>query len=87
MIGHLKKCDDKTKLKRLLPPGTDVAHKTGSVSNAKTDAGILYTPAGPVAVCVLTWKNADKRYVDDNAANVLIGRIGRDVYDHFVSRK
>src|SRR6266568_4709622 len=33
MIGHLKKCEDKTKLKRFLPEKIEVAHKTGSVSD------------------------------------------------------
>lgn len=86
MIGHLKKCEDGTKLKRLLPAKIEVAHKTGSVSDVKTDAGIIYTPKGPVALCVLTANNDDKRYVDDNAANVLIGRMGQVVYDHFAAR-
>lgn len=83
MFGHLKNCEDRTKLKRFLPAGTVVAHKTGNVSDVKTDAGIIYTPAGPVAVCVLTWQNEDRRFADDNAGNVVIGRIGRAVYDHF----
>src|SRR5262249_11532444 len=67
MISHMKKCEDATKLKRLLPEKTEVAHKTGSVGDIKTDAGILYLPAGPVAVCVLTAKNADKSFKADNA--------------------
>ena len=86
MIGHLKKCDDKTKLKRLLPEKIEVAHKTGSVSDVKTDAGILYLPGGPVAICVLTAKNEDKRFRDDNAANVLIGKIAKEVHDHFAKK-
>ena len=83
MLETLKKCDDKDKLKRFLPPNTVVAHKTGSVSDIKTDAGIIYTPGGPVAICVLTWENADKRYSPDNVASIFIGRVGRAVYDYF----
>jgi beta-lactamase class A len=83
MLETMKKCDDKDKLKRFLPPNAVVAHKTGSVSDIKTDAGIIYTPGGPVAICVLTWGNADKRYSPDNAASIFIGRIGRAVYDYF----
>src|SRR5205814_5460019 len=41
MLEHLKKCDDKDKFPRFLPAGTVVAHKSGSVSDARTDAGIL----------------------------------------------
>jgi beta-lactamase class A len=87
MIGHLKNCQDKTKLKRFLPEKIQVAHKTGSVSDVKTDAGILYLPSGPVAICVLTAGNEDKRFHDDNAANILIGRIAKEVHDHFEERK
>jgi beta-lactamase class A len=83
MLGHMKKCDDKTKLKRFLPAKIEVAHKTGSVSAVKTDAGILYLPGGPVAVCVLTAQNEDKDFRADNAANVLIGRIAEQVYEHY----
>jgi len=87
MIEHLKKCEDKDKLKRLLPAGVVVAHKSGSVTDVKTDAGIIYTRGGPVAVCVLTAENADKAWKSDNAANILIGRVGLEVYNHFSGKK
>ena len=61
MLEHLKKCDDKDKFTRFLPKGVTVAHKTGSVSDARTDAGILYFKEGPVALVVLTNENEDKR--------------------------
>jgi len=86
MIGHLKKCEDKTKLKRFLPEKIEVAHKTGSVNEVKTDAGIIYLPSGPVAICVLTAKNEDRRFHDDNAANILIGKIATEVHDHFAKK-
>ncbi len=87
MLGHLKACDDKEKMTRLLPPGTVVAHKTGSVNATKTDAGILYLKSGPVALCVLTDANDDKRWVADNAAQVLIANIAKEVHDHFAAKK
>jgi beta-lactamase class A len=87
MIGHMKKCDDGTKLKRFLPEKIEVAHKTGSVDEVKTDAGILYLPGGPVAVCVLAAHNADKTYKPDNAANILIGKVGKEVYDYFARKQ
>ena len=83
MLGHLRACDDKEKMTRFLPAGTLVAHKTGSVNASKTDAGIIYTKGGPVAVCVLTDRNEDQRWLADNAAQVLIGKIAREVFDHF----
>ena len=87
MLGHLKACDDKEKMTRDLPRGTVVAHKTGSVDASKTDAGIIYTKAGPVALCVLTDANEDKRWGADNAAQVLIGKIAKEAFEHFVEKK
>ncbi|HJT76272.1 MAG TPA: serine hydrolase [Gemmataceae bacterium] len=86
MLGHLKACQDREKFPRFLPAKAVVAHKTGSVSGVRTDAGILYTPAGPVAVCVLTADNEDQRWDVDNAGNVLCAKVAKEVYDHFSSR-
>ena len=83
MYEHLLNCQDEAMLKRYLPEGTRVAHKTGSVSEVRTSAGIIETSGGPVAVCVLTSKNEDTRWVKDNAAERLIGEVAREVYNHF----
>lgn len=83
MLGHMKKCEDKLKLKRFLPADLEVAHKSGTVADARTDAGVLYLPAGPVAVCVLTAQNQDKAWKDNNEANVTIGRIAQQVVEHY----
>jgi beta-lactamase class A len=83
ILGHLKKCDDKDKFTRFLPEDVLVAHKTGSISTARTDAGIIYLPSGPVALCVLTADNEDERWKPDNAGNVLCAKVAKVVYDHF----
>ncbi len=86
MLKHLEACDDKDKFSRFLPPGTRVAFKTGSLDAAKTAAGIVYTPGGPVAVCVLTDDNEDKRWVADNAGTRLCAEVVRRAYDHFQAK-
>jgi beta-lactamase class A len=86
MLAHLKKCEDKLKFPRLLPAGAVVAFKTGSVNEVRTAAGILYTKGGPVALCVLTAKNADQRWTADNAGDLLCAQVAREVYDHFPAR-
>lgn len=91
MIEHLKANDDKEQMVRFLPAGTVVAHKTGAVNTVRTDAGIIWVPSDPkqktktrpIALCVLTDQNEDQRWVVDNAAQVTIGKIAREVYDHF----
>ena len=84
MLGILKKNHDNEMLVRGLPTGTAFAHKTGAVSNARTDAGVIYLKGKPaVVICVLTDENADQRWLVDNDAQVVIGKIGRAVYDHF----
>jgi beta-lactamase class A len=93
MLGHLKANDDKEMLVRFLPEGTVVAHKTGAVSTARTEAGIIYLPDAkdkklkhPVAVCVLLNEIDDKRWVIDNAAQLTIANVGKAVYGYFTAR-
>lgn len=86
MLAHMKKCDDKDKFTRFLPSGVVVAHKTGSVNEARTDAGILYLKPGPVAICVLTAENEDKSWKPDNAGNLLCAKVAKEVHDYYQSK-
>jgi D-alanyl-D-alanine carboxypeptidase (penicillin-binding protein 5/6) len=83
MRDHLNQCDDRSKLGRDLPSGTKLAHKSGAVARARCDAGLLKTASGIVAICVLTANNEDRRFEDDNQANLLIGKIAHITYQHF----
>lgn len=83
MLEHLKHCEDTKKLPRFLPSKMVIAHKTGAVSKTRCDAGILYTTAGPIAICVLTSGNSDQSWGDSNAAEILCGRIAKSVVEHF----
>jgi D-alanyl-D-alanine carboxypeptidase (penicillin-binding protein 5/6)/beta-lactamase class A len=86
MLEHMKNCQFKDGLPRFLPAGTVVAHKTGAVTGVRTDAGILYLKSGPVAVCVLTAGNADKRWAADNAGYVLCARVAQEVSRYFAAK-
>ena len=83
MKEHLLACDDKKKFPKFLPDGTKLAHKTGSVDAVRTDAGIIYSPAGPISLCVLTNENKDTRWAEDNAGDMLCANIAKAVYEHF----
>lgn len=83
MIDHLRACEGRTMIPARLPKHVKVAHKTGAVDAIRTDAGIIESPAGPLAVCVLTAENKDQRWADDNAANVLGAKIALAAYEFF----
>lgn len=54
MLELLKGQVVKNRLPALLPPGAAVAHKTGNIDNVVHDVGVIFTPAGPAVVVVLT---------------------------------
>ncbi len=83
MQEHLLTCDDASKIDAGLPPNVNFAHKTGAIANVRTDAGIIYTSSGPVAVCFLSNKNKDQSWTDENAANVLAGKVGQIIVERF----
>ena len=43
-------------------------------------------PGGPVALCVLSCDNEDKRWVPDNAGNVLCAEVAREVFQYYQKR-
>jgi D-alanyl-D-alanine carboxypeptidase (penicillin-binding protein 5/6) len=85
MLEHMFACDDKQKVPRSLPAGTRVAHKTGSVNSSRTDAGIMETPNGPIAFCILTTNNKDERWTEDNEGDLFCSEIGSAIYQYFNS--
>lgn len=83
MLDHLLSCDDKSKLLRFLPKDVKGYHKTGAVNESRTDAGLFQTPSGWIAMVCLTSENEDKSWGDDNAAEILCGRIAEKAYEYF----
>jgi beta-lactamase class A/ribonuclease HI len=61
-----------------LPPGLEVAHKTGSIAGVRNDAGILFLPPGPVLVCAFA-----RDLESDLAGSAAIAEIGRLVYQAY----
>ena len=83
ILTFLKLTEDKKKFRRYLPSSVTLAHKTGSVSRARTDAGILYLNKTAVILCVLTAKNKDRSWGNRNAGDLLCAKVAKVVYDHF----
>ncbi len=87
LIGILKRTATfPGRLKGLLPPGTVVAHKTGStgavmgLTAATNDSGVIFHPDGS-QLGVSVYLKASTR--DDDARDRVIARIARAAYDAF----
>lgn len=66
------------RIPRLLPSGTKVANKTGTISGVSHDAGVIYAPTGPLALAVLT-----KDCVSPAAAETAIRQVALAVYEEW----
>jgi beta-lactamase class A len=82
-LAMLRANQDDAKLARWLPADVPLANKSGTIERARNDCGILYGPAAPVALCVMTRENESTSYAVDAAPHLLIARIGREVFSHF----
>ena len=78
MLDVMRRQQVRDRLPLLLPPGVEMAHKTGSVTRVSNDAGVLYTAAGPCIVSVFT-----RDLADDLKGRLAIAQVGRVVYDAY----
>jgi beta-lactamase class A len=86
LLDIMTRCQTgEARLKGLLPKGTAVAHKTGSMGGTITnDVGILTLPGGAGHVAVAVYgKGSDQPLAARERA---IAEIGRAVYDYFLFR-
>lgn len=71
------------RIKGMLPPGTRVAHKTGSLNlGIANDVGIVVLPDGAGHVALAVFQKEATRGVDDQERT--IAQIARSVYDYFL---
>jgi beta-lactamase class A len=83
LLDILRRCrTGEARLKGILPAGTQVAHKTGTIGGSTNDVGIITLPdgAGNVAIAVFV-KSSEK---DAGARERGIAEIARAVHDFFL---
>ena len=83
IINILKECQTgAARIPGLLPKGTDVAHKSGTISGSINDTGIVFLPynAGHVAITVFMRNTKANTTVRER----VIADISRFAYDYFV---
>ena len=70
MLGILEQQAFNTQIPAGLPPGTRMAHKTGSITATRHDAGLVYPPGkAPYAIAIFTRNIADASVADALAAD------------------
>jgi beta-lactamase class A len=77
----LSRQTDRCKIPLHLPPGIVCQHKTGELPGAEHDAGIVYSPAGPYVVAIMS-----DDLPDPEQGRQLIARLSREIFDWFISR-
>ena len=72
VLDILKRQQLSTVIPHALPPGTTVAHKTGSYHSVRCDVGIVFSPTGPYTVAVMAkqMRAGDRLGVDASLAAV-----------------
>jgi len=69
------------RIKGELPPGTAVAHKTGTIAGTVDDCGIIYLPDGQGHIVLTIWT---KNFMSDTEdVEAIIARIARFAFDYF----
>jgi beta-lactamase class A len=86
LLDIMRRCrTGEARLKGILPAGTEVAHKTGTIGGTANDVGIVTLPddAGHVAIVVFV-KSSEKEL---SARERTIAEIARSVHDFFLFQR
>jgi len=69
------------RLKGMLPDGTPVAHKTGSVGAIANDVGVISLPAGKGDIIITVFVESER---SEAARDAMIAQIARAAHDYFL---
>jgi beta-lactamase class A len=86
LLDIMRRCrTGEGRLKGMLPEGTEVAHKTGSIGGSTNDVGIITLPddAGHVAIAIFV-KSSEK---EESTLERTIAEIARAIYDFFLFQR
>jgi beta-lactamase class A len=61
--------------------GSAIASKTGSLNAVRADVAIVAGKTGPMVLSIFTYDNADQSWTADNEAEVLIGRLAKEIVE------
>lgn len=61
--------------------GSAIASKTGSLNAVRADVAIVAGKTGPMVLSIFTYDNADQSWTADNEAEMLIGRMAKEIVE------
>ncbi|MGH9629989.1 MAG: serine hydrolase [Bryobacteraceae bacterium] len=76
MLAILKRCQDDSGIARRLSE-FPIANKTGSLDALRSDVGIVYSKAGPIAMAITVDGMKKTDYSPDNAGSLLIAELAQ----------
>jgi len=84
----MKICETNSRIPRLLPEDTVVAHKTGTMDRVANDAGVVYTPAGDYILAMFYNGNtASQDEYDNNPdgdfGSDLMANLSKEIFDSY----
>jgi N-acyl-D-amino-acid deacylase len=83
LVDIMRRCQTgELRLKGLLPPGTVVAHKTGTIGGTTNDVGIVTLPQGAGRVAISVFVKSSSKPVSERER--AIAQIARAVHDFFL---
>jgi len=83
LLGMMERCQTgKARIKGMLPQGTDVAHKTGTLGGVANDVGVITLPNGLGHVAISVFTKASNK--SEDAEEKAVAEVARTVYDYFV---
>lgn len=80
MIGILKRCQDASGIRRRMG-GLTVANETGVLDALRSDAGIVYSKGGRIAMAITVDGMPRVDYTPDNAGSLLIADLAKILVD------
>ncbi|MBI4056880.1 MAG: serine hydrolase [Elusimicrobia bacterium] len=80
MLEILKRNKSTSRLKKGLPPGWEIAHKTGLLRRACHDVGVVFSPGGDYVIAILTGQNTNYKTAKD-----FIAKLAKLTYKHYGS--
>ena len=90
ILDEMATCQTNSRIPALLPAGTRVAHKTGTLDHLANDTGIVYSPKGNyILSCFYNGNLADEEeYVSTSWSEKgtgILARLSKEIYDAYTA--